>query len=170
MDNMEYNDIDLDEHLDADFLEVEEAEEDPIMGDLTEEEKELLKKIQKKQMDQDYILQTFKELENRPSDDQIEEFKQQVGDVYLLSLSESENFVFRPLRRLEWRTLMQRIAKLDDMKKAEAVVMKGCLWPKLDQQNINVLTAGAIETMRDMILQVSNFMPPETALQLVRKL
>jgi len=165
-----FQDVDLDAHLNQDFTEDEQLEEDPILASLTEEEKALLEKIHKKQMEQDFILQTFKELESRPSDDEIEHLKQQVGDVYLMSLSERENFVFRPLKRLEWRALMQKVQKLDDMKKGEAIVMKACLWPKLDQQNINVLTAGAIESVRDMILQVSNFMGPETAMQLVRKL
>ena len=163
-----YEDVNLDNYLSGDMP--EEDQEDEMLADLTPEEKALLDKIQKKQMEQDYVIQTFKELENRPSDLQIEEFKSQVGDVFLLSLSEHENFVFRPIKRLEWRTLMQRIQKLDEMKKAETVIMKACLWPKLDQQNINVLTAGSIETLRDMVLQVSNFMAPEMAVQLVRKL
>lgn len=169
MEEQTFQDIDLDKHLSEDFTE-SEMDQDPVLADLTDEEKALLEKIKKKQEEQDFVIQTFKELEHRPSDEEIEGYKQQVGDVFLMSLSEQENFVFRPLKRLEWRTLMQKIQKLDEMKKAEAVVMRGTLWPKLDQQNINVLTAGSIETMRDMILQVSNFIAPETAMQLVRKL
>jgi hypothetical protein len=170
MEETNFRDVDLDAHLANDFIEEEMENEDPILASLTAEEKALLAKIQQKQMEQDFIIQTFKELEHRPSDEEIEQFKHQVGDVYLLSLSEKENFVFRPLRRLEWRTLMQKIQKLEDDKKSEAIVMKATLWPKLDQQNINVLTAGAIDSVRDMILQVSNFIGPETAMQLVRKL
>lgn len=164
-----YQDVDLDSHLAQDVQE-EGQEEDPVLASLTDEERAVIEKVQRLQMEQDFIIQTFKDLENRPSDDEIESFKANVGDVYLMSLSEQENFVFRPLKRLEWRTLIQKIQKLDEMKKAEAIVMKACLWPKLNQQNINVLTAGAIESVRDMILQVSNFMGPETAIQLVRKL
>jgi hypothetical protein len=170
MEESNFQDINLDNHLaNEDFYE-EGQEEDPVLADLTNEERALLAKIQKKQMEQDFIIQTFKQLEDRPDDEQIEYFKSQVGDVYLMSLSEKENFVFRPLKRLEWRTLMQKISKLEDDKKSEAIVMKACLWPKLDQQNINVLTAGAIDSVRDMILQVSNFIGPEMAMQLVRKL
>jgi len=167
---MEYEDINLDRLDDMSEEGLYAEDEDQVLADLTIEEKALLAKIQKKQMDQDYVIQTFNELENKPSEEEIEALKQQVGDVYLISLSEKENFLFRPLKRLEWRALMGKIQKLDDMKKAEAVVMKGCLFPKMDQQNINVLTAGAIETLRDMILQASNFMAPEMAMQLVRKL
>lgn len=166
-----YADVDLDAHLaQEDFAEDQYEEEDPVIASLSDEEKELLAKIQQKQMEQDFVIQTFKELENRPSDEEIEQMKNQVGDVYLMSLSEHENFVFRPLKRLEWRALMQKIQKIPDDKKAEAIVMKATLWPRLDQQNINVLTAGSIDSARDMILQVSNFIAPEMAMQLVRKL
>jgi len=167
---MGYEDINLDMLDEMPEEDYSEGEEDPVLASLTPEEKQLLAKIQQKQMEQDYVIQIFNELENKPSEEEIALLKQQVGDVYLISLSEKENFLFRPLKRLEWRSLMQKIQKLDDMKKAEAVVMKGCLFPKMDQQNINVLTAGAIETLRDMILQASNFMSPEVAMQLVRKL
>lgn len=170
MEETGFEDINLDSHLADDFEEEIELEEDAVLADLTVEEKALLAKIEKKRMQQDFIIQTFKQLENRPSDQDVEFFKQQVGDVYLLSLSEKENFVFRPLRRLEWRTLMGKIQKLEDDKKSEAIIMKACLWPKLDQQNINVLTAGAIDSLRDMILETSNFIGPERAMQLVRKL
>lgn len=165
-----YEDVDLDVHLAKEDFAEETVEEDPVMASLTQEEKDLLAKIHKKQEEQDFVIQTFKELATRPSDDEIEQMKQQVGDVYLMSLSEHENFVFRPLKRLEWRALMQKTQKLDEGKKSEAIVMKATMWPRLDQQKINVLTAGAIDSARDMILQVSNFISPDMAMQLVRKL
>jgi len=165
-----FKDIDLDQHLAEGYSEDEMTEEESFLQDLTPEEQALLKKIQEKQMQQDHILETFRQLENKPTDDEIEHLKNQVGDVFLVSFSEKENFLFRSLKRLEWRGLMQQIQKLDDMKKAEAIVIKACLFPQMNQQNINVLTAGAVETLRDLILQASNFMGPEIAMQLVRKL
>lgn len=167
-----YKDVDLDLHLsqEEDTEYPEELEQDPILSQLSDEEKQLLMKIEEKRRGQDFIIETFRQLETRPSDDEIEHFKANVGNVYLLGLSEEENFVFRPLKRLEWRALVTKIQKLDEMKQAEAICMKACLWPKLDQHNINVLTAGAIETLKEAILNMSNFMPPETAMQLLRKL
>lgn len=164
--------INLDDHLaDLGIDEDELADEvDPVYESLTLEEKRLLEKIEQKRMNQDHILQTFKELETRPSDEEIEILKSQCGDIYLVSLSEKENFLFRPLRRLEWRTLMNKIAALDNFKQSEAVVMKGVVFPQLNQSNINILSAGTIDTLKELILQASNFMQPEHALQLVRKL
>jgi hypothetical protein len=165
-----FQDVDLDAHLSQEDDFGEFQEEDPVLAQLTPEEKAVIDKVEKLQREQDFIIQTFKQLESRPSDEEIEQMKAKVGDVYLMSLSEHENFVFRPLKRLEWRSLMQKIQPLDDLKRAEAIAMKATLWPRLDQQNVNVLTAGSIESVRDMILQVSNFIAPEMAMQLVRKL
>jgi len=168
------SDINLDEHLmtpDIDQDELEDSEGyDPILSGLTDEEKALLHKIEQKRMDQDHIINTFKQLEARPSDEEIEHLKAQCGDVYLVSLSEKENFLFRSLKRIEWRALMSKITKLDNFKQSEAIVMKGVVFPQLSQQNINVLSAGTIDTLKELILQASNFMPPEYATSLVRKL
>ena len=65
---------------------------------------------------------------------------------------------------------MSKIDKLDSFKKSEAIVAKGVLFPVLNQQNMNVLSAGTVETLKELILQASNFMAPEYATQLVRKL
>lgn len=138
--------------------------------DLTDEEKSVLEKIKKKHRESDYVIQLFNQLANKPSEAEVETLKAKCGEIYFISLGEKENFLFRPLKRLEWRTLMTQIQKLDDFKKAEAIVTKGIVWPQLNQQNINVLTAGAIDTLRELILQASNFMPAEYAMTLVRKL
>jgi len=162
----EFQDVNLDEYLSDDMG----GQENDDLDFLTAEEKALLAKIEKKQAEQDYIIQTFHQLETRPSEEEIENLKAQVGEVFLASFGEKENFLFRSLKRMEWRALIQKIQKLDELKKSEVIVMKACLWPKMDQQNINVLSAGAVETLKDLILQASNFMGPDMALQLVRKL
>jgi hypothetical protein len=166
------NDVDLDAHLAEMGIDEDELDDmvDPLLEELTQEEKNLLERIEKKRMNQDHIINTFKQLENRPSDDEIENLKAQCGDVYLVSLSDKENFLFRPLKRLEWRTLMNKISSLDSFKQSEAIVMKGVVFPQLNQTNINVLSAGTIDTIKELILQCSNFMQPEHAIQLVRKL
>jgi hypothetical protein len=172
-DGQDYQDVDLDVALSEEAYqdEIENGEVDPIYDSLSDEEKALLAKIEKKQREADPIVQMFRELENRPSEEDIERMKMQVGgEVYLVSFTEKENFLFRPLKRLEWRTLMNQIQKLDEFKKSEAIVMKSVLWPSLSQQNINMLSAGAIDSLKELVLQASNFMPPEYAMSLVRKL
>lgn len=160
--SMELDEIEKDipvDQLDAEYL-------------LSPDEEKQLQDLLKKKSQSDFIMQTFKALEKRPTDADIDEFKGKHGDVYLVSLSEKENFIFRPLKRKEWSELMQRFekAKLPDRQRTEGIVMAGVVWPILNQANINILTAGAPETIRNLILEASNFMEPERAVTLVRKL
>ncbi len=139
---------------------------------LTQEEEKKLDQLLKKKAQSDFILQTFKKLEQRPSDEDIEKLKEKHGDVFLVSLSEKENFLFRALLRDEWKALMQRFekAKLNEEQRTDGIAMAGVVFPALNQQNINKLTAGASNTLRNLILEASNFMEPERAVALVRKL
>jgi hypothetical protein len=139
---------------------------------LTDDEEKQLEKLLNKKKNADFIMQTFKSLEKRPSDDDIELLKAKYGEVFLVSLSEKENFLFRAIKRNEWRELMQRFekAKLPEQQRTEGIVMAGVVWPVLNQANINVLTAGAPDTIRNLILEASNFMEPDRAVALVRKL
>ena len=171
----ELQEANLDDVLSA---ELEDLEQDiPVMVDdapylLSDEEEKQLEALLKKKKDADFIMQTFKSLEKRPSDDEIELLKAKHGEIFLVSLSEKENFLFKALKRQEWRELMQRFekAKLPEQQRTEGIVMAGVVWPVLNQANINVLTAGAPDTIRNLILEASNFMEPDRAVALVRKL
>lgn len=153
------------------YGEEELSPEEQILADLSPEEKRVFDLVQHKLRMTDPVLKVLKEMKDAPTDAQVENFKQVTGDeVYFINLSEKENFVFRPIKRQEWRTLMANIAKLDEFKKSEAIVIKGVLHPKLSQINIGALSAGSIETLKEMILRASNFMSPEEAIRQVRKL
>lgn len=167
--------VNLDDVLSAELE--NEDQEIPVDVDatpylLSKEEEKLLEDLLEKKKQADFIIQTFKSLEKRPSDNEIEQLKAKFGDVYLVSLSEKENFLFRPIKRHEWRDLMQRFekAKLPEQQRTEGIVMAGVIWPVLNQANINILSAGAPDTIRNLILEASNFMEPERAVTLVRKL
>jgi len=153
------------------YAESELTPEEEVFASLSAEEKALYAKIQEKMRMTDPVLQALAEMKDAPSPEMIESFKASTGDeVYFIALSAQENFVFRPIRRQEWRTLMNQIAKLDEYKKTEAVVAKGVLHPKLSSVNMGALSAGTVETLKEMILRASNFMDPAQAVALVRKL
>jgi len=169
-DGVEYIDENLDEILEQPIEEDEQFffEDDDV--ELSEEEQQELQRLQAKLKRQDIILQTFASLEERPSDEEIEGYKRQYGECYLASFSEKENFLFRPLKRQEWRQLMSQTAKLDEFKKSEAIVIRGIVFPKISNVNIGSLAAGTVDSLRDLILEASNFMSPDRSVQLVRKL
>lgn len=170
--------VNLDEILNQD-LHGESVEDDFYSGDynegfdlgLTPEEQKTYEMLQQKIMSQDPIMEFYKQLETKPSDEQIEMWKEQVGDVYFAQISEQEYFVFRAIKRKEWRDLLKRLEQVKDpLKQDEAIVMKGVLYPQLDNLKVNLLSAGSVNTMKDLIMQASNFLSAEYALQLVRKL
>ena len=167
------DDVNLEHLLSADY-QPEFGDEDDLddpLAVLTEEEKRAYEAIQQKIMTQDPILEFYKQLEDKPSDEQIESWKEQVGEVYFAQISETEHFVFRAIKRKEWRDLLKRLeAVKDPLKQDEAIVMKGVMHPALNNLKVNMLSAGTINTMKELIMQASNFFPPEYALQLVRKL
>lgn len=168
---MDNNFEEVDYEYEQEYDESSMSPEEEVFASLSAEEKILYNKIQQKLRMTDPVLQALEEMKDAPTPEMIESFKAATGDeVYFISLSAQENFVFRPIRRQEWRTLMNQIAKLDEMKKAEAVVAKGVLHPKLSSANIGALSAGTVETLKEMILRASNFMDPVQAVSLVRKL
>ena len=169
--NEEYENEDLDGVM-AGVTE-DDVETLPLDGGdttLTKEEEQQFKRLQEKVRRNDLIMKTYLNLEKKPTEEDVEKFKNIHGEVYFISLTEKENFIFRPLKRHEWRSLMTRVAKVDDFKKAEAIVIAGIVWPKLSEITVSALSAGSIDALRDMILEASNFMTPDRAVQLVRKL
>jgi hypothetical protein len=178
-DIQENQDVDLDHILSDEYQPEydqghgysEELSEDDPLAVLSQEERDMYLRLQEKMMSQDPIMEFFEQLADKPSQEQIDGWKEQVGDVYFAQISESEHFVFRAIKRKEWRDLIKRLEQVKDpMKQDEAIVMKAVLYPQLNNLKVNALSAGTINTMKELVMQASNFLPPEYALQLVRKL
>jgi hypothetical protein len=168
--DMDFNFLNEDETL----LEGEDeggVESDSLDLDLTEEEEALLKRVVEKQGQQDPIMNGFKSLTTKPSEAQIEEWKRQHGKVFTIGFHQDEYYIFRSLKRLEWRNLMKALTKQeDDAKRKEAICLRAVLWPTLNPQSLAEVSAGTPDTLYEMILQASNFLMPQEALTCVRKL
>lgn len=169
---VETEEFDLDEILSRKVEEeLEEEEDQPDENwEITEEEEKILQRLLEKKRREDEIMKAYLALENKPSEEVIAKWKAEFGDIYLVSLSEKENFIFRGLKRGEWRHLTAQIKDIPKLKKEEAIAIRGTLFPRLNEQNIAVLTGGAPEVITNLILEASNFMSPEKAVSLVRKL
>jgi hypothetical protein len=168
MENVTMEEVFTDEEVEQtpDVEEPETKEE----WQLSKEEDELLKDLLERRKREDVIMKTFLTLEQKPDQEQIDNWKKAYGDVYLISLSEKMNFVFRPLKRQEWRQLMAQAGKLSEIQQTEMIVQKAVVWPRLQAKDVQTLTGGAPEALRDVILEASHFMPPERAMVLVRQL
>lgn len=106
--------------------------------------------------------------ENRPDEAKIEEWKGMYGEVYLLALDEEEMYIWRPLARHEYKALMQAVQ--NEAIFMEQVVQKCVIWPMITPEWLMGGKAGTVSTLHGVIMEGSNFLPPEVAMTLVRKL
>lgn len=110
-------------------------------------------------------------LPGAPKPEQVEQWKAQFGDVYLLPLDAKEIYVWRPLRHLEYQNMLSNAdLTKNDASFREAVVLRALLWPKLRPEQVANTRAGLMDTLFQVIMQGSYFLAPEFALSLVQKL
>ncbi len=115
------------------------------------------------------LAQMLSKFQNAPSTEQIEELKTKFGEVFISALSESEIFLFRTLRRNEWRDMQMAVrqGQLDDLAQEELLVNTCVVWKSV----VGVETkAGTVSTLAEQIMQNSNFMSAAQASMLVGKL
>jgi hypothetical protein len=121
-----------------------------------------------REQNRDLVMEEFGTIEGKPDASQIEQWKQQHEEVSLVGLSAEEMYIFRPIRRIEWKAL--RSAASDEENFKEAVVGKAVLWPKIGLGWFASSRAGTTDTLYELILLNSNFLSPDMAVALVRKL
>lgn len=116
----------------------------------------------------DPIMESWGARKKGPSDEQINMWKDQFGEVYLMSFDLNDNFVWRPVTRLEYKNIVQT-AK-DDAHYQEMLVQRCVLWPQIGPEHLTGGKAGTIPTLHSVIMEGSNFLEPDQAVMLVRKL
>jgi hypothetical protein len=106
-----------------------------------------------------------------PSRADVDAHKRLHGDVFVSFFSETEAYLWRALKRGEYRSLQEAAASnTDQLKLEEAIVEKCVIWPKLDKTAFDSMKAGTFSTLSGQIMENSNFMAPPVAAQLVFKL
>ena len=140
-------------------------------GEKTEEIKEPEQKVE----GQPDVKGAFDKQSNRPSKEQIEQWKIEFGNVFVSAFSDEEVIVWRCLMREEYRRLQMMMAQAENITKAdqeEAVVSVCVLWPVEDSaEYLKVFKkAGVFSTLYEQITQASHFVPPGYAGVLVAEL
>ncbi len=109
-----------------------------------------------------------------PNKEEIEQMKSLHGEVFCSGMSESELFIFRPLKRQEYvemqNTLSQAQTPVSQFQVEEDTVTKCVLWASKDGLSSLKDKAGTLTTLNEQILQNSNFIAPAVAASLVIKL
>lgn len=121
------------------------------------------------------LVDLLKQQQDYPGEAQIQVWKQQHRDVFVSGLAENEFFVFRALKRAEWRQLQARREdpkeQLDQMKQEEVICEICVLWPKITPEYwVNGAKAGTASTLAEQVMAHSHFMAPQLAAALVQKL
>ncbi len=116
----------------------------------------------------DPIMQNWETRTAGPDDGKIEQWKERYGEIYLMSFDPEDQYVWRPITRLEYKNIIQQ-AK-DDAHYMEMVVQRCVLWPPIGIENLAGGKAGTIPTLHAVIMEGSNFLEPDQAVMLVRKL
>lgn len=113
--------------------------------------------------------------EGAPSQEQIDSWKTQFGEVFVSGFSETDLYIWRPLGRQEYRQLQAATQdpqnQIDQFRYEEMVCEQCVVW----KSNKSFTTwqngkAGTCSTLLEQIMQNSNFMTPQAASMLVAKL
>jgi hypothetical protein len=98
--------------------------------------------------------------------EQLAEWKTKFGEVYLAKFSPEELYVYRPMRRLEYKQIMA-VGQGDNKSFAEEKVVQMCVvWPAMEPTKMAVLKAGTVSTLVDLIMACSNFGVSEEPIKL----
>lgn len=151
---------------------VDQSELDPMAQEETQELQDDTSDENPEENDKkqpvDPIMESWTARKEGPSDEQIAIWKEQFGEVYLISFDLDENYVWRPIKRLEYKNIIQQ-AK-DDAHYQEMLVQRCVLWPQVGPEILTGGKAGTIPTLHAVIMEGSNFLEPDQAVMLVRKL
>lgn len=98
----------------------------------------------------------------------VDELKRKFPNLYVFPWSDDDIFIFRPLKRNEWKLIRQASENQEEL--ALNILKKGCVWPLLDEETVSTQLAGTVDTMVELISRVSMFIPVEEAISLVKQL
>jgi len=131
-------------------------------------EKELQEEVNKQveEKTEDPVMTAFDELENRPSDEQIEQWKKTFGNIYLTMLDTDVAVVYRKLKRGEYKALVAKGLQNIDLE--NEIFRVAVIWPK--KMTVIDYDAGVVSTVATMILKVSGFISEQEAVMLTREL
>lgn len=105
---------------------------------------------------------------NAPTQEQVDHWKT-MYEVKMSMFSDKEAFLWRPITWQDYKMLQQSSAENPQNPNFfdEQLIYKCVLWPKIMPETISTLKGGTIPTLSQQIMEGSNFIPPQVAMNLV---
>ena len=101
-----------------------------------------------------------------PSQVQIDEWKVKFGEIYVVKFSETEKYIYRPMRRFEYKQIVA-MGQSENKSFAEEKIAQMCIvWPTIDPTKLTTLKAGTVSTIVDLVMSSSNFGVAEEPIKL----
>jgi len=87
----------------------------------------------------------------------IDGWKKTFGDIYSAVLADGTKYIYRPMKRIEYKSVVQA-GDQDARTYMEEKIVQMCLvHPVLDAAKLGAEKAGTISTLTELIMAASNF-------------
>lgn len=107
--------------------------------------------------------------EDAPGYEEIADWKNAYGAIYASTIHMADDlFIFRPLKRLDYKKIVASGAAKSEDKYEEALVKRCLLYPTPDAKFLADANAGTIQTLRVQIEFKSGFIPEALAIELIK--
>lgn len=107
--------------------------------------------------------------EDAPGYEEIADWKNEYGVIYASTIHMADDlFIFRPLKRLDYKKIVASGAAKSEDKYEEALVKRCLLYPTPDAKFLADANAGTIQTLRVQIEFKSGFIPEALAIELIK--
>ena len=92
-----------------------------------------------------------------PTQEQINEWKAKLGDIFVAKFSDEEKYIYRPMKRFEYKQILSLGAQENKSFAEEKIIQMCTLWPVIDPSKLAFLKAGTVSTLVELIMVASNF-------------
>ncbi len=140
-------------------------------------EPEQKEEVEPEKKKEETLGEVLKKFPGAPDDAQIEKWKQEWGEVMCSMFSETELFIFRPIKREEWVNLQMYVSQqqqegntVSNFEIEEKIVENCVIWMSPLGMDSLQNKAGSLSTLHEQVLQQSNFVNPAYASNFVIKL
>ena len=97
-----------------------------------------------------------KEVVQEVTQEQIDKWKEQFGDIYSAVLADDKKYIYRPMKRIEYKNVIAN-PEASRSYMEEQIVIKCLIHPKLSPTDLAAEKAGTVSTLTDLIMAASNF-------------